>query len=343
MGKLVLYLPDGTVHDIVLDKERLTIGRRPDNDICLPYPAVSGEHAAVVTILADSFLEDLGSTNGTLVNGKPVVKHFLRDNDLIDIGRQRLVYFSDVETRADPLPPDILRRELAGLHDQVERVRGARERSGEPKKPTRDPLIPDEELLSDLPSAALPGPDAAPAPQRPMIYPERAVDSEGTPAARVEPPLQAPEPDRRVATPATSTPRSTVASRLASTWEDGAEQVVESAATPRRESPAPRRAAAEDRAPSDPVPEIGPVYRVRVLNGASAGREMTLSRDAFSVGRVGLQVARIAQQQGVWRLEQIEGGTPVTLNGTPLPEGGMPIRAGDRFRVAGVVLAFEQR
>ena len=87
MGKLVLYLPDGTVHDIVLDKERLSIGRRPDNDVCLPYPAVSGEHAAVVNILDDSFLEDLGSTNGTLVNGKPVVKHFLRDNDLIDIGR----------------------------------------------------------------------------------------------------------------------------------------------------------------------------------------------------------------------------------------------------------------
>ena len=41
----------------------------PDNDVCLPYPAVSGEHAEIVTILADSFLDDLGSTNGTLVNG----------------------------------------------------------------------------------------------------------------------------------------------------------------------------------------------------------------------------------------------------------------------------------
>src|SRR5262249_42936793 len=95
MGKLVLYLPDGSTLDVRLARERVTIGRRADNDVCLPYPAVSGEHAAVVTILADSFLEDLGSTNGTLVNGKSIAKHFLRDRDEIDIGRQRLVYVAD--------------------------------------------------------------------------------------------------------------------------------------------------------------------------------------------------------------------------------------------------------
>jgi len=95
VGKLVIYLSDGTTMDVPLVKERVTIGRRADNDVCLPYPAVSGEHAQVVTILADSFLEDLGSTNGTIVNGRPVVKHFLNDYDQIDIGRQRLTYMSD--------------------------------------------------------------------------------------------------------------------------------------------------------------------------------------------------------------------------------------------------------
>lgn len=94
MGKLVLRQPDGSIREISLVRERMTIGRRADNDICLPFPAVSGEHAAVVTILDDSFLEDLGSTNGTLVNGKVITKHFLRDHDAIDIGRHMLVYFS---------------------------------------------------------------------------------------------------------------------------------------------------------------------------------------------------------------------------------------------------------
>ena len=120
MGKLVLFLKDATLVEIPLVKERVTIGRRPDNDVCLPYPAVSGEHAAVVTILADSFLEDLGSTNGTLVNGRPVAKHFLRDRDQVDIGRQLIVYLADDGARAEP-PPTIAgrddRREPAGRVD----------------------------------------------------------------------------------------------------------------------------------------------------------------------------------------------------------------------------------
>jgi hypothetical protein len=94
VGKLVLKLPDGRTRDFPLDLERITIGRRAGNHVCLPFPAVSGEHAAVVTILDDSYLEDLNSTNGTLVNGKPVARHFLRDRDEIDIGRQILVYMS---------------------------------------------------------------------------------------------------------------------------------------------------------------------------------------------------------------------------------------------------------
>ena len=92
MSKLILFLPDDSTLDIPLDRERLTIGRRAGNDVVLPNLAVSGEHAAIVTILADSFLEDLNSTNGTLVNGDPVAKHFLRDRDEIAVGRHKLIY-----------------------------------------------------------------------------------------------------------------------------------------------------------------------------------------------------------------------------------------------------------
>ena len=119
MGKLVVFLADGGTRDIILDRERITIGRRADNDLCLPFPAVSGEHAQVVTILADSFLEDLGSTNGTLVNGKAVTKHFLTDHDIIDIGRQRLTYLSDNEAVPSLMPSDAARAQLQGLLDRV--------------------------------------------------------------------------------------------------------------------------------------------------------------------------------------------------------------------------------
>ena len=103
MSKLVLHLEDGTTLDIPLDEERITIGRRADNDVCLPNLAVSGEHAAVVTILDDSFLEDLGSTNGTLVNGSAIVKHFLRDGDEIDVGRHKFVYCVDEKKAIDSI------------------------------------------------------------------------------------------------------------------------------------------------------------------------------------------------------------------------------------------------
>jgi pSer/pThr/pTyr-binding forkhead associated (FHA) protein len=107
VGKLVHFHGDVKAAEIALDRQRITIGRRPDNDICLAYPAVSGAHAAIVTILADSFLEDLGSTNGTLVNGTSVAKHFLRDRDQIDIGQEILVYLVDDAATLEAPPASV--------------------------------------------------------------------------------------------------------------------------------------------------------------------------------------------------------------------------------------------
>lgn len=95
MAKLILSLDDQTVREYLIDKERITIGRRPHNDIHIDNLAVSGEHAVITTILNDSFLEDLDSTNGTLVNGEPAKKHYLQNNDVIEIGKYKLTYFSE--------------------------------------------------------------------------------------------------------------------------------------------------------------------------------------------------------------------------------------------------------
>jgi hypothetical protein len=92
---------DGQVlKEYTLSKERTLIGRKPHNDIQIDNLAVSGEHAAIITILNDSFIEDLGSTNGTMVNGKPIKKHFLQANDVIEIGKHKLKYFNDAPSQA---------------------------------------------------------------------------------------------------------------------------------------------------------------------------------------------------------------------------------------------------
>jgi len=101
MSKLIITESSGGSRALVLDKERVTIGRHADNDICLNDKAVSGYHAVVITILADSFLEDLDSTNGTLVNGKQIAKHPLCSGDTIVIGRNSLVYQCDQQHGED--------------------------------------------------------------------------------------------------------------------------------------------------------------------------------------------------------------------------------------------------
>ncbi|KPK06063.1 MAG: hypothetical protein AMJ64_10060 [Betaproteobacteria bacterium SG8_39] len=95
MAKLILSMDGLVLKEIPLGKERTTIGRKPSNDIQIDNLAVSGEHAVIVTIMNDSFLEDLGSTNGTIVNGNPVKKHFLQNNDVIELGKYKLKFLAE--------------------------------------------------------------------------------------------------------------------------------------------------------------------------------------------------------------------------------------------------------
>lgn len=92
MSKLIVTDSAGQSSEVELTRERITIGRHADNDIPLADKAVSGHHAVVITILQDSFLEDLDSTNGTQVNGKAIAKHPLSHGDVISIGRNTLRY-----------------------------------------------------------------------------------------------------------------------------------------------------------------------------------------------------------------------------------------------------------
>ncbi len=97
-GRLVLSLNQSVLGEFALDKERLVIGRKPENDIQVDNLAVSGQHAAIITILSDSFLEDLDSTNGTFVNGKLIKKHALKHGDIVTVGKHELKYLNDEAT-----------------------------------------------------------------------------------------------------------------------------------------------------------------------------------------------------------------------------------------------------
>ena len=170
MAKLILSLEGSVIREIPLNKDRVTIGRKPQNDIPIENLAVSGEHACIVTILNDSFLEDLGSTNGTLVNGNQVKKHILQNNDVIEIGKYKMKYV--VETAAGggggSAPADDFEKTMVM------------------RAPVR-PAAPKADAAAAAPKpAAAPAPSLAPAP--------KAAPPAPPPAAALKPAAPAPAP-----------------------------------------------------------------------------------------------------------------------------------------------------
>jgi hypothetical protein len=100
MAKIIVSWDGQLLQEVKLDKERITIGRRPHNDIVLDTLLVSAAHAAIVTISHNSFVEDLNSTNGILVNGEPVSKHYLQNHDVIRVANYDIRYFNPAARRA---------------------------------------------------------------------------------------------------------------------------------------------------------------------------------------------------------------------------------------------------
>ncbi len=101
MPKLVLSLDGVVLREVTLMKDRTTIGRRSHNDVVIDNLAVSGEHAVMIANGHDTYLEDLGSTNGTTVNGQPIKKHLLQSGDTVEIGKYRLRYQTDGASNDD--------------------------------------------------------------------------------------------------------------------------------------------------------------------------------------------------------------------------------------------------
>jgi len=103
MPKLVVSLPDAGEVTFELTDETITLGRVDDNAIQLPDGSVSSHHAQLALVGGDYQLTDLGSTNGTLVNGQQGTEWKLQDGDKIVFGNIEAVYQSEIAATR-PLP-----------------------------------------------------------------------------------------------------------------------------------------------------------------------------------------------------------------------------------------------
>lgn len=105
MGAFLLALDEGP--DILLDQAPLMVGRQGSCDVRLDSPRVSRRHCCLAEESGEVMVRDLGSLNGTRINGRPTVAGTLRPGDELEIAhlRFRLVRSSGVAERAGDRGP----------------------------------------------------------------------------------------------------------------------------------------------------------------------------------------------------------------------------------------------
>jgi pSer/pThr/pTyr-binding forkhead associated (FHA) protein len=102
---------------LTLEADRSTVGRGTENAIALTDPTVSDLHAVLERFPAGWCVSDLGSSNGTWVNGDRIWgSHRLRDGDEVRIGQTRLVFHDPhsptaTRTESEVAPPPLTSRE----------------------------------------------------------------------------------------------------------------------------------------------------------------------------------------------------------------------------------------
>ena len=79
---------------------------------------------------------------------------------------------------------------------------------------------------------------------------------------------------------------------------------------------------------------------IKVLNGAAAGREVTLTKVVTTVGKPGVQVASITKRPNGYAFAHVEGTSRPNVNGIPLTGDSIPLRNGDVIELAGTQMQF---
>ena len=277
MAKLILSMDGLVLKEIPLAKERTTIGRKPHNDIQIDNLAVSGEHAVIVTIMNDCFLEDLGSTNGTLINGTAAKKHFLQNNDVIELGKYKLKFVGEgpapAAAAADFEKTMILRP--AAMKQAAEQARAM--------------------------AAAQP---AAPAKPAAATAPAAAAATAAAPA--VAPMARA---SAAPAAPAVATPSAAPAAAIPSA------------------APAAPRAAQQ-------------LGAIQILSGASAGKELELTKPLTTLGKPGVQVAVLTRRPQGYFITHVEGTKQPQVNGQAIGTAPCALKDHDLIELAGVKMEF---
>jgi pSer/pThr/pTyr-binding forkhead associated (FHA) protein len=261
----------------------------------------------IMTILNDSFLEDLGSTNGTLVNGQPIKKHFLQNNDVVELGKYKLKYVTEA-TAAQASPADfektmVLRAPPAAKSEpKPDASKAETTTSTSVGKAFGDTVVNPEMMQTHGPGLREAARQAAAAPPAPSAPAPSASAPQAPPVAPLAATATQPGPISAVAGAAP--------------------------ATPAHAAPAPVPGSAQ------------PLGTIQILSGPSAGKELPLSKPLTTLGKPGVQVAVIAKRPQGYFITHVEGATFPVVNGKQLDAQAHPLNDHDVIELAGVKMEF---
>ena len=370
-GQLVLSAAGQPLRTYWLTQTRTVIGRRATNTLVLDDLTVSGEHAVLMAGQQDVVIQDLGSRNGTLVNGAPVARALLNDGDSIDIGIYRLVY-----RRAGVAGPTDAHEQGAPSGD-AQHLDASRPDASSREAPSSDAfpplsmgdtiflldrLAPDFPLFqtpgAPSPSTSLPpvDPSALPPSGTPDSRPGGASSLSGTPSEPPRGPGSLPPLSGGSQQPASQQP-GIFSSPLPPAPEDGGQAgFIEGFNRAPRLPPTPMQGQAAwppAMLPhaSPPMPRARPALdrpadfqgvSLRFLGGHDAGRLLIIDRPIVSIRNGCGQVAVVTNRNGNFFLTHVEGSAYPMVNGESIGLGAHPLRNHDLIELSGTIIQFNQ-
>ncbi len=313
MAKLFWLQPDSSIIEFPLKAEQNLIGRTSRCDVRIKHPGISAEHALIRVLPGSATVEDLGSTNGTRVNGKKVELHTLRHGDQIGVGRERLMYFAELDDAAKFIQPESI-EPFALPAAGGESVNTT---ANEPAElPTTVPSAPPS--LAQATSAA-----------KPQV--SGKLGSSGIQGLDLDPSLLAALPKGASLVNPPLKPNAKTPDVVRPTTVVTPKNVVSTPPAPPAKVEAP--------GPATGVRSLS--ASVAVLSGTAAGKRYPLNQPSVTLGKEGKQVIEFLRISPTrWQIKQLEGVTPAYINGDAL-EGLRDLASGDVVELTGVRLRFE--
>lgn len=134
MASVVFYMEDGTTLVHKIENDVTTIGRHPESIVVLTCPSSSGRHAVVKKDGSSYYVQDLGSSNGTRINGAEIEEALLKDGDRVGFGDVQAVFYA-----GDP-PKVLEEKPVAAPRSSAKSLPApAANLNDEPKKPSDKP------------------------------------------------------------------------------------------------------------------------------------------------------------------------------------------------------------